>query len=273
MTISETPAELVQRAFDLARYSGKDPWNVMTVPVLKNRIIQLTKGTFRESDFGVKSFKEFLFQLPEGVVTLDESKNPTIVVLVAGAATAHRGQVRAQVRRDLWRSILDYSSGRKYVWDVHSSQARPSVPGDEPPYLPTVTPQELSTWRNSFASLHIADASGDDLLRLIRWKDENLPTELLPRHLRPAWNAALKQYVADRALHWFQENGIVPPDDIVGIPVDNASSLSPRAESASSLRELAVACVRVMTDDELRSLAIPIRVVIRAQASGRKLND
>src|SRR5262245_29507279 len=118
MQDANAAATLVRRAFDRARSSGKEDWHRMTVPVLKNRLLLVTEGTFRESDFGAVSFRDFLKRLPGGVVPLDESQNPAVVQLVTDEIP-HRGEHRPffpRIRPDLWRAVLDYSSGRRYSW-------------------------------------------------------------------------------------------------------------------------------------------------------------
>ena len=115
--MNETPeaAELIERAFGLARQSGKSDWWTMTIPVLKNRLLLLTKNRFKEADFGAASFRAFLKQVPD-VVRVEENPLPGFVTLKSAARehsegasmTAVRG---GQIRADLWRAVLDYSSG------------------------------------------------------------------------------------------------------------------------------------------------------------------
>lgn len=145
-------ANLVRRAFDAARNSGKEDWHRMTVPVLKNRILLITGGHFREAEFGASSFRSFLSRLPDGLVTLDESRKPATVEL-ATADVTHRGDRRSfypRIRPDLWRAVLDYSSGRRYVWDASSGLARPATAADHAPSLPTITPIQFAEWAARF---------------------------------------------------------------------------------------------------------------------------
>lgn len=91
------------------------------------------------------------------------------------------------VRQDLWTAIMDYRSGRRYVWDDACGIARPVRADDTKPFFPTVTLDELARWRAEFVnSLDSADAQ---LAR--RWQRENLQTSVLPASLRTHWNREL----------------------------------------------------------------------------------
>ena len=91
----------------------------MTIPVLKNRLLLLTKNTFKEADFGAISFRDFLSKVPD-IVRVDGASVPGFVILKSAAperperpsANAVRSE---QIRADLWRAVLDYSSGHRYV--------------------------------------------------------------------------------------------------------------------------------------------------------------
>src|SRR5712692_8296654 len=99
-------ADLIERAFGLARKSGKPEWWVMTIPVLKNRLLLLTKNTFKEADFGATSFRDFLSKIPD-IVRVDETPLPGFAILKSAApehwqppsANKFRGE---RIRADLW---------------------------------------------------------------------------------------------------------------------------------------------------------------------------
>lgn len=50
--------ELVLRAFAWARASGRENWRVMTVALLKNRLLDLTEKKFDESRWGAGSTRK-----------------------------------------------------------------------------------------------------------------------------------------------------------------------------------------------------------------------
>src|SRR5208282_5635295 len=196
MPEAATAADLVQQAFALARRSGKDEWWVMTIPVLKNRLLLLTKNSFREADFGATSFRDFVNKLPD-VVSLIESPPPGFVVLKSasdkhphGLATAKRFGER--IRPDLWRAVLDYSSGQKYVWDASQRIARPVATEGEGPLLPTISAADLGQWRADFLSTH-KTTDPENAKRAEEWLRASLPTVGLPAPMRPAWNNYLKR--------------------------------------------------------------------------------
>ena len=63
-----------------ARQSGKPEWWVMAIPVLKNRLLQITAQAFKESDFGALTFREFL-QNNANVLEIDNSFLPGAVTV------------------------------------------------------------------------------------------------------------------------------------------------------------------------------------------------
>jgi hypothetical protein len=259
--------DLVRRAFDAARASGKkEDWQRMTIPVLKNRMLLLTGGQFREADYGASSFRDFLNRLPAGSVTVDDSHAPGFAVLVTEGAVSGKGHTAPsypRIRRDLWRAALDFSSGRRYVWDSSIGEARPATPKDEGPFLPTVSPEGFREWRTQFATGHGAHAPTEVAERLEQWSSQNLPTTFLPARIRPLWNIDLKRRVQERLTEWFEERRIDIPGDLVSVQqlVDSA----PRP--AEDLRQFVIDCIRVMSERELEELPIPARVAMRVRSS------
>ena len=256
-------AALVRRAFERARDAGKVPWAKMTVPVLKNRLLQLTEGAFREDAFGASSFREFLSRLPEGFITIDNSTSPATVILTSADVPARPSSASrsTRIRSDLWRAALDYSSGNRYLWDRESEQARAAVAAEPGPFLPTITEEELRQVRGAFASAH--SGSLDEVLhsRVERWAAEGLPTALLPAHLRPLWNTELKRQVQTRLRAWFEEQGVQPPADLI---TEGALSRGAGGQE-EDLRRFVLACVQAMTREQLEELRIPAIVAQRAR--------
>jgi len=120
MSDSPSARQLVQTAFDRARQSGKPDWWIMAIPVLKNRLLQMTDREFRETNYGARSFRDFIQQHAD-ILRVEETPFPGFVVLRSAEpehqpGLAPRGAV-LEVSPDLWRAVLDFSSGNKYVWD------------------------------------------------------------------------------------------------------------------------------------------------------------
>jgi hypothetical protein len=271
--MNETPgaAELIERAFSLARQSGKSDWWTMTIPVLKNRLLQLTKNRFKEADFGAASFRAFLKQVPD-IVRVEETPLPGFVILKSAAhehaegasVTAVRGD---QIRADLWRAVLDYSSGVTYVWDVARHAAGPAKPADVGPVLPTISEADLDGWRMEFLALH-RPADPTVAKRVEEWCKSRLPTVALPTTMRPVWNNYLKRKVERRLGDWFTSHAIEAPTLTEARPES-----SPSDERVEALRQFVIACVQRMSRQELLELRIsPITAMrtLQTQESGGK---
>ena len=117
---------LIRDAFEKAKASGRPDWHRMSVAVLKNRILDLTQGLFKESDHGATTFQDFVRQHGD-ILELDRNTKPPVAILKGVSpepeSTPQRTAVR--IRADLWRAVLDFSSHRRYVWDGEEHVARP----------------------------------------------------------------------------------------------------------------------------------------------------
>jgi hypothetical protein len=258
-------ADLIQRAFGLARQSGKTDWWAMTIPVLKNRLLLLTNNTFREADFGATSFRDFLSKISD-LVSVEASPPPGFVILKSAsheslgrpAANKSRGQ---RIRADLWRAVLDYSSGHRYVWDISQQVARPASSDDDAPLLPllpTVSPADLDEWRAEFVSLH-RPPDAELAKRVEEWRDNRLPTAGLPILMQSVWNKYLKHKVEQRLQHWFGSTSIKPPEII-----EKGQGSGPSDTQLEALREFVVGCVKTMSKQELLELRISPGTAMRA---------
>jgi hypothetical protein len=248
----------------------------MTSAVLKNRLLALTNREFTEQRWGAATFRQFLSRYPD-LVAIDASRHPPIVELRdreredsgTETAPAERAITAAiRIRPDLWRAVLDYSSGRVYVWDEDSLTAVPATaPAEETrPVLPTVSEETYSSWRADFARESAPLVSPRHAATTDRWREEGLPTTQLPPALRGPWNAALKRHVLETLETWFAAHEIEPPDDLIE-EERPARAPSPTTES---LRDLVLACVAVMTREELEALHLPAAAVLRADRQGRR---
>jgi hypothetical protein len=255
--------ELIERAFGLAKQSAKPEWWIMAVPVLKNRLLQLTKGSFKESDFGAVSYRDFL-QKNTDTIRIDDSNPPGAVMLRSAEGIPQQGQTRPshrrdQIRPDLWRAILDYSSGNRFQWNAANRVAEPAPVESEGPLLPTISPDDLKEWKNDFLSGRTGANEQSDQLEA--WVDEGLPTAALPVVMRPAWNKYLKRKVHDRLKEWFDAQSITPPP--INEEVNYAISRTPEHDA---LRAFVLECVKLMSKEELEKLPIPSSVALRAKS-------
>ena len=260
--MNETPtaSKLIERAFEIARESGKADWWAMRSPVLKNRLLMLTNTTFKEADFDAVSFRDFLNKASN--VSVDATSLPPMVILKAAAPTNLYPPRRnppggLYVRKDLWNAILDYSSGHRYVWDIDEKVARQAGPDDRDYFLPTVSAKDLNQWRSDFVELH-RPQDADRARRVDEWCQKELPTAALPTALQPHWNKHLKQQVEDRLQQWFEVKLVDAP-----VIVEKGQEASQPIEAVESLRKFVVDCVKVMSKRELLELRIAPATAMR----------
>ena len=230
----------------------------MDVGVLKNRILNVTNGGFRESDYGCTTFMEFVRSHSE-ILELDETRWPPAVTLKGAHEEPELASepVRKQVRPDLWRAVMDFSGGRRYVWDDDEGIAKPA--GDsaaDRAAMPTITVEQFTKWKRAFAD-SVDDAEKDDLFK--DWVEKLRPAKLLAPPVRHRWNGYLKEEVVKRLRGWFEEQNLPLPPDLVIMP--EGAELSPDDE----LRRRLIACVRAMTADELKTVQIPSSVLLRVK--------
>ena len=260
MEHSLSARELIERAFSLARRSGKPEWWVMAIPVLKNRLLQITGQTFKESDFGASTFREFLLSNTD-LLEIDNSFMPGAVTL----KSANRGipshdaksPQRNRIREDLWRAILDYSSGSRYVWDADSASSIVAPEGSLGPFLPTITPETMAQWKTEFVG-DLSDKAEDS--RVTAWQTQSLPTDALPPALRIQWNRFLKQRVQSSLKEWFVQQRIPQP-----ALVHPATPPADR-DDTELFRDFVIKCIAQMSKEELERLSIPSSVAFRVNS-------
>lgn len=264
---------LILDAFSVARERGHLDWRRMRSAVLKNRLLDLTSGEFDERRWQTPTFRHFLALFPT-LISVDATQRPPIVELLRDAVDSGSGQAvsaskrafssRERIRPDLWRAILDYSSGAKYVWDADSGLAEPVGPNehDPRPTLPTIDQDTLAAWRGEFATeqLGIVPANQKDVIE--GWRDPSLPTSYLPARLRGIWNGELKRHVLELLEAWYSENDLPLPDDVL---VERPERGAPAVGDAEVLRQLVMDSVSVMTRDELERLDLPAAAILRAR--------
>lgn len=246
---------LIRAAFAQARASGKTDWQVMTLAVLKNRILDITDRKFSERDHGAAGIRDFVEKYP----TLVELNGASARLIgsaesLSPVEAAHHSSVEPRVRADVWRAFMDFRSGIRYAWDPGVRAARPAERGDAL-IIPTVTPSDMASWRDEFAREQDAPDS------LGEWLDKGLPTRALPRALQGPWNGFVRRRVAERASAWFEQAGVDPP----AILVRDGNRSEKREPTAQEIREVIISCIRTMTLEELRALRLPAAAVARAR--------
>ena len=228
----------------------------MDVGVLKNRILDLTDRSFRESDYGVPTFMEFVRNHSD-ILELDETRWPPTVTLKGVHEESESGfeSVRTQVRPDLWQAVMDFVGEARYVWDNDEGVAKPasdSAAGG--PAMPTITVEQFTQWKKAFAN-SVDDADQDD--RFKEWVENLRPANFIAGRVRNRWNDYLKKEVENHLSAWFQQQNLpVPPDLLETL---HGAKRSPDDE----LRRRLIACVRSMTRDELERVQIPSSALLR----------
>src|ERR1022692_2934383 len=153
---------LVRSAFEQAQQGGKQDWEEMTSAVLKNRLLNITKGQFSQARYGSPSFINLVRRVSDLLEIIDNSppfhlriispdtvQAGEIISLEAGVQADSPGEFaslmkgdlrRRRIRDDLWHAIIDYSSGNAYVLDTNTGLARPKTVSDPSlPQLPTAS--------------------------------------------------------------------------------------------------------------------------------------
>lgn len=257
--------KLIKAAFESARSSGKENWSMMTVAVLKNRLLNLTNRQFSELKYGAQSISDLVQQVPD-LIELDTSSQPPIVRLVektrhpVGSADV----LPRKIRQDLWDAIMDYRLGEPYVWNGARAvpQSSYSGEGEDLPALPTLTEREEGEWRRRFVEGLSGVLDPESQARLQNWVDGHLGTRALPDPLRTKWNDELKARVVSCLRNWFEENNVpLPADFAAGMPKVTRKVASPVEE----LRSLVMRCVQRMTLEELSELRLPPQALLRGQ--------
>jgi len=222
----------------------------MRIAVLKNRLLQMTGRQFDEGSHGASSFREFLGHYHH-------------ILRVDGADVELTGQkktdARLRVRPDLWQAMMDFSSGRKYAWDHELGRARPAQDSDTL-FIPTISSEEMDTWRKEFASSHPDDA------RVQNWSAQGMGTKGLPGYLQGIWTGVVRDHVVDKLDAWLAANELYDVDPRMG-PESDADVKG--MEGGHALLELVLRCVAVMTPQELAALHLPPSAVLRAVGEKR----
>ncbi len=260
MEHSSSARSLIERAFTQARRSGKPEWWVMAIPVLKNRLLQITGQTFRESDFGASTFREFL-QNNTDLLEIDNSFLPGAVTLKSaeGASSSRDASSpqRNRIREDLWRAIMDYSSGNKYLWDVGSSSAIVALEGSDGPFLPTISAGTMTEWKREFLG-SLPEIPNDS--SVTAWQTQSLPATALPPPLRVQWNRLVKHKIQSLLREWFESQHINSP------PLVHPVIPSEKRDDTELFREFLIKCIAQMSKEELEKLSIPSSVAFRVNS-------
>jgi hypothetical protein len=254
---SQSPHQLIEQAFDQARRSGKPDWWLMAIPVLKNRMLQITGRKFREADYGARSFREFLRDASD-LIEVQEAPLPGQVTLRSAAASElpSKESKPQDIRPDLWEAVLDFSSGTRYVWDREEARARRADEGEQGLQLPTITAAEFDGWRRDFANQY---GSGDEptVKQLEHWRDLRLPTLALPPACRGPWNKYLKNQVKQHLAKWFEDNHL---GEVPDLPIRRRQA---QDDELQELRDFVVRCVQQMSKAELDDLRLAPASVLR----------
>jgi hypothetical protein len=266
--------DIVVRAFDAARASGKDSWASMTAAVLKNRMLQLTARSFDEHEFGFERFGDLLDHLPD-LVDVDRTTMPPTVTFIADRSSLAVPQTEAsgrgaRIRSDLWHAVVDYASGGPWVWDAAAASARLGSDGDGLDRIPTMTFDEMAEVRRGFVDRCLAAGDRPDAERLKKWASDGLGNFAVAADVRNEWNGFLKDDVLRRLRAFFQTTGHSMPGDALQGAAATSYQRSRSEDDADRLREMVGNVVRSMTTAELMALPLPAAAVLRSQTRSAK---
>jgi hypothetical protein len=182
--------------------------------------------------------------------------------------------LRSRIREDLWRAVVDYGSGKKYVLDPDTGLARPSPAGDPALLtLPTVSRDTVASWRRQFIGKldpSVKEKFGDSLST---WVDGRGKQSELPGSVRGPWAEYLKRQVIKVLLDWFNSHGMQPPQDMIvtGERRDATPSESiDEMVETRHLRDMIIRAVRVMTHEELSQISLPAGILLRISRNERR---
>ncbi|WP_419921758.1 hypothetical protein [Candidatus Poriferisodalis sp.] len=269
--MTETPPlrseleQLVFGAFQIAAQQGNSDWFRMRGSVLKNRLLDLTGRSFNEQDYGADGFSALVEQLPN-LLLVDHTAKPFLVELqepfrseiqLLCAVAEPSGDYR--LRTDLWQAIVDYSGADPWVWDRKLDRAVTAdgaVDPSDADRLPTLDRSTLQDWRREFVHEHSGSVIDHEAAAIEDWAREGLSTVALPKRLRRAWNARMRDRVRDRVLEFFDSHGLEPPPDLL--------TGQRSGQQADELRSFILRCIALMSEKELKDLTIPAEVAMRA---------
>ncbi len=257
--------QLVLDAFAIAARDGRAEWYRMRGSVLKNRLLDLTRRSFDEADYGFERFSDLVASLDE-MLQSNYSVKPFSVELreryrsqLEGAGSVDGSALRGRIRPDLWHAVVDYSPPGKWVWDRQlgrAVQVDTNDDVDEEDVLPTADRATFQQWRAEFAGAHTKELRDREMSQVQEWSAKGLGTSALPVHLRGRWNTTMRERVHDRLLGFFRSCGDDPPSDLF-------TEWQARGR-VDELRSFVVRCVGLMNEQELKQLSIPAEIAMRA---------
>ncbi len=255
---------LVLSAFEMTRSAGRKDWTVMTVPVLKSRLLVLTGREFSESSFGAGSMPELVGLLPD-LLEIDSSARPPRVRL-RNRGTAPVPRERYQIRRDLWNAVVDFGRGERYVWTGEAAvpESAHRDPAADAKVLPTLTREEEMAWRATFLGRVAPQVDAGERERVYAWLERQLSTRVLPVEIQGQWSDYLKARVLDRLRQWFHGHDLPEPADLFGAGPPRTPECAD-GSALEELRALVVRCVHNMTWEELSELQLPARALLWAR--------
>lgn len=243
----------------------------VSLPVLKNQLLNLAGSSFDEADFGWPNLRFLPASYPD-LLRLDSSSPHGHAKFLAPAQpTAPVSDAeepptkRHHIRRDLWDAVIDYRSGETYVWDAHTGKAATTSEADEDarPRFPTVSAEEVHEWRRECADGWLRVFGDDNRSRVERWVD--VPRERVPHTLIRRWQAEQRGKVVGIVRDFFAQEGLPLPDD--AFPSELTTQAEPAQLRSLTQREILKASVSVMTDSELSDVQLPLGVLYRTLLS------
>ena len=189
-------SELIFEAFDSARRKGNRPlWWRMNAGELKGRILRLTDSEFTESDYGAKSFSEFLTLFPQ-VVLVDTFAVPPVAELVP-----------LTLRRDFQLALDGLKKGVAFRYDHETGTARePSPTNKSLRNLPGIDDSEILDLKLALFDLFSQHINADERKLIQSWCDRADFSRPDIVAVSEGWEVALVWHYWGKLQDWFETN-------------------------------------------------------------------
>lgn len=221
---------------------------------------------------------EFRFHV-EGAPTQTIDPQPDLPGFDISSSPESRGE---RIEHLLWVALVAERPPTVYI-DLQTLRLVPDrdlgerLDAEPERYLrvPPISQDDLRVIARQFAEEHGDQAVRERLLPVLdrpSWfRDYTKEAEQL--HLDRGWLDRHRAYVLERARAWLSKQGVRPERFIAPVtraprrepprPVDAASKPRDRERSLAQIRKLVHSAIDRMTDDELLSLSIPLRYMVK----------
>lgn len=182
-------------AFDDVRKKGRRVfWWRINVGELKTRLKKITNNHFSESDYGAKSFSEFLYKFPE-FLEVDRTAAPP------------EAELLSSILPDEFKVAFDdIILGKDYYFDESARSFVSRAPNRSNYHqLPRVAPEEIIKLKLAFKDLHADKISDSDEKNIfLKWVKETSDYSTPTEYLSDSWRRAMYWFYWDKVSNWIE---------------------------------------------------------------------